>query len=97
MKVFLKLSIVFLGRNQPIKYFFVNSALIHTYLVQYWPIKCQKCLKMPLVYYYSTVSELVLATANDEIPDICLSFSPKITRKKIGGMKCLIIKVLNNS
>ena len=31
---------------------------------------------------YHTVSGLVLATANDEIPDICLSFSPKITRKK---------------
>ena len=39
------------------------------------------------------MSGLVLATANDEIPDICLSFSPKITRKKIGGMKYLIIKV----
>ena len=40
-----------------------------------------------------TVSGLVLATANDEIPDICLSFSPKITRKKIGGMKYLTIIV----
>ena len=39
------------------------------------------------------MSGLILATANDEIPDICLSFSPKITRKKIGGMKYLIIKV----
>ena len=39
------------------------------------------------------MSGLVLATANDEIPDICLSFSPKITRKKISGMKYLIIKV----
>ena len=31
---------------------------------------------------HGTVSGLILATANDEIPDICLSFSPKITRKK---------------
>ena len=43
--------------------------------------------------YLATVSGLVLATANDEIPDICLSFSPKITRKKISGMKYLIITV----
>ena len=43
--------------------------------------------------WHCTLSELVLATANDEIPDICLSFSPKITRKKISGMKYLIIKV----
>ena len=39
------------------------------------------------------MSGLVLATANDEIPDICLSFSPKITRKKIGGMKYITIIV----
>ena len=46
--------------------------------------------------HWRTVSGLVLATANDEIPDICLSFSPKITRKKIGGMKYLIIKILDS-
>ena len=31
-----------------------------------------------------TVSELVLATANDEIPDV---FQSKDYKKKIGGMK----------
>ena len=38
-------------------------------------------------HVWGTVSGLILATANDEIPDICLSFSPKITRKKISEMR----------
>ena len=40
------------------------------------------CLGLACRCFLGTVSGLVLATANDEIPDICLSFSPKITRKK---------------
>ena len=39
------------------------------------------------------MSGLVLATTNDKIPDICLSFSSKITRKKIGEMTYVSIIV----
>ena len=42
-----------------------------------------------------TVSGLVLATANDEIPAICSSFSQKITRRKICKVKYLNIIVSN--
>jgi len=43
-------SCVFWARNQSIKYFSVNSAIIDTYLVQYCPITWQKFLKKALVY-----------------------------------------------
>ena len=37
VKAFLKLSFIFLGRNQPIKYFFENSTLINAYLAKKKP------------------------------------------------------------
>ena len=59
-------------------------AQIYTIFYRLYAILICRVVKWPNTHSIlrCTVSVLVLATANDEIPDICPSFIPKITRKK---------------